>query len=154
MMRTFLIITLILFVSCVEQKARTESIGRYSFDVPQEWVFTKYKGVDGYYGDITSKDGCSIKYGSSRYELTMPDSPNLEKYHITIDSVSDNFRKIIYVPKSDTGNVYLSAHNIDSTGDKGLETPSIQFVMTSIGCVKDYREQILSIFDSVRPRRF
>lgn len=84
----------------------------------------------------------------------MPDSHNLEKYHITIDSVSDNFRKIIYVPKSDTGNMYLSAHNIDSTGDKGLETPSIQFVMTSVGCVKDNRKQILLIFNSVRPRRF
>lgn len=144
-----LIVIVLICFACNDSNPLKVTIGRYSFDVPQGWSYTKFKGVDGYYGDITSKDGCSIRYGSSRYELTMPDSHNVEKYLITADSISENFTRIIYVPKASIGKMYLSAHNIDSTGDYGLETPSIQFVMTASGCDANNRKQVLAIFESV-----
>lgn len=144
-----LIVIFLTLFACNGSNPRKVIIGRYSFDVPEGWSFTKFKGVDGYYGDINSKDGCSIRYGSSRYELTMPDSHNVEKYLITADSISENFTRIIYIPKASMGKMYLSAHNIDPTGDYGLETPSIQFVMTASNCDANNQKQVLAIFESV-----
>lgn len=55
MMRTFLMITIILFVSCLEQKARTESIGRYSLMFLKNGFLRNTKGLMAIMGTLPQK---------------------------------------------------------------------------------------------------
>lgn len=133
---------------------KTIEVGRYIFDFPPGFELIKEKGIDSYVGKIQDDSiSFSFDYGyySNDFELLSEEYQNEFKMFFIVDTVENQYRKIVYGnnPEKEITGIYLRDlesfnKSINSYLALSMETDKI---------TKQQQEIVLKIFRTGRLKK-
>ncbi len=133
---------------------KTIEVGRYIFDFPAGFELKKGKGIDSYVGKIQDDSiSFSFDYGyySNDFELLSEEYQNEFKMFFIVDTVENQYRKIVYGnnPEKEITGIYLRDlesfnKSINSYLALSMETDKI---------TKQQQEIVLKIFRTGRLKK-